>query len=59
VGLFDKAKNLIKGHEDKVAQGLDKAAELIDQKTGGKHRGTIDKVVDQAKKHTTNGNPPA
>jgi hypothetical protein len=55
MSLFDKAKDLARKHEDKIARGLDKAGDLIDQKTGGKHRDKIDKVVDEAKKRTGDG----
>ena len=37
MGIFDKAKDLLNEHNDKVDQGIDKAAEIIDQKTGGEH----------------------
>jgi hypothetical protein len=55
VSLFDKAKDLARQHEDTIAKGLDKAAKLVDQKTGGKHRDKIDKVVEEAKKRTGGG----
>ena len=42
MGIFDKAKDLLNEHNDKVDQGIDKAAELIDQKTGGQHTEQID-----------------
>jgi hypothetical protein len=54
--LFDKAKDLLRQHGDKVDRGLDKAAELADRKTGGKHRDQIDRIVDEAKKRTGDGN---
>jgi hypothetical protein len=55
MSLFDKAKELAGKHEDKIAKGLDKAAEVVDQKTGGKHRDKIDKIVEEAKKRTGDG----
>jgi hypothetical protein len=55
VSLFDKVKNLARQHEDTIAKGLDKAADLANQKTGGKHRDKIDKVVQEAKKRTGDG----
>jgi hypothetical protein len=54
--LFGKAKDFLRQHGDKVDQGLDKAAEIVDQKTGGKHRDKIDRVVTEAKKRTGDGN---
>lgn len=49
MGIFDKAKDLLNQHPDKVEQGLDRAAGLADQKTGGKHADKIDKGVSVAK----------
>lgn len=49
MGIFDKAKDVLNQHSDKVDQGLDKAAGVADQRTGGKHADTIDQGVDIAK----------
>jgi hypothetical protein len=35
--LFDKAKDFLKGHPDKVAQGTERAEHLINEHTGGKY----------------------
>ncbi|HEY5784235.1 MAG TPA: antitoxin [Microlunatus sp.] len=61
MGIFDKAKDLLNEHNDKVDQGIDKAAELIDQKTGGQHTEQIDQAAEQAKQTMDNagGQPPA
>ena len=50
MGIFDKAKDLVNEHNDKVDQGIDKAADMIDQKTGGQHSSQIDQAAEQAKK---------
>ena len=46
MGFLDKikgqAKDAVDKHGDKIATGVDKAAEAIDKKTGGKHH---DKIV--------------
>ncbi|GAA1563103.1 MULTISPECIES: antitoxin [Kribbella] len=55
-GLKDKAADLIDGHEDQVGQGLDKAGEFVDEKTGGKYGDQIDKGVDVAKDQVNNLN---
>jgi hypothetical protein len=49
MGIFDKLKGAVKGHGDKVGEGLDKAADVADEKTGGKHSEHIDTGVDKAK----------
>lgn len=44
MGLFDKAKDLAKKNKRKVAQGVDKATDVVDDKTDGKHTDTLEKV---------------
>ncbi len=54
MGTFDnlkgKVSDFVDGNSDKVADGLDKAGDFIDDKTGGKHTDKIetgkDKVLD-------------
>jgi hypothetical protein len=40
--FFDQAKKLASEHSDLVDKGLDKAADLAKEKTGGKHDEHID-----------------
>jgi len=50
VGLMDKLKGLLGmagDHADKVQGGLDKAAEMVDEKTGGAHTDKIDMAKDK------------
>ena len=49
MGLLDKAKSLVAGNKDKVKDGIDKAADLADDKTGKKHTEQIDSAADKAK----------
>ncbi len=49
MGLFDKAKGLAGEHADKVEQAIDKVADVVDEKTGGKYADQIDKGVEAAK----------
>jgi hypothetical protein len=49
MGIFDKAKDVLSQHPDKVDQGLDKAADLADQRTAGKHADQIDQGAGAAK----------
>jgi hypothetical protein len=49
MGLLDKAKALLGQHEEKVEGAIDKVADVVDDKTGGKHSDKIDKGVDAAK----------
>ena len=36
MGLLDKIKGMIGGNADKVKDGVDKAGDMVDEKTGGK-----------------------
>ena len=51
MGILDDAKkkltDAVDEHGDKVADGIDKAAEFADDKTGGKY---ADKIADGAEK---------
>jgi hypothetical protein len=55
VGLFDKvaligkAKKLAEAHADKVSAAIDKVADVVDDKTGGKYADKIDKGAKAAK----------
>ena len=49
MGLFDKAKELAGQHADKVEQAIDKAADVVDEKTGGKYGDKLDKGAEAAK----------
>jgi hypothetical protein len=48
VGLLDdlkgKAQQVIGGNEEAIKNGIEKAGDFVDSKTGGKHAGTIDSV---------------
>ncbi len=49
MGFLDKAKELAGQHADKVEQAIDKAADMVDEKTGGKYADQIDKGAESAK----------
>ncbi|WP_329256495.1 antitoxin [Streptomyces sp. NBC_01478] len=46
--LKDKAEEIAEDHGDTIAGGLEKAGDLVDEKTDGKHSEQIDTVVDKA-----------
>ncbi|MDV9173219.1 antitoxin [Streptomyces sp. W16] len=46
--LKDKAEEVAEEHGDKISDGLEKAGDLIDEKTDGKHSEQIDTAVDKA-----------
>ncbi|MFF7544364.1 antitoxin [Streptomyces canus] len=45
----DKVSGLAQRHEDTVRHGLDKAAKVVDEKTGGKYSGKIQTGTGKAK----------
>ncbi|HEY9292618.1 MAG TPA: antitoxin [Microlunatus sp.] len=49
MGIFDKAKDLLGDNKDKVQEGIDKAADVIDEKTGGDHIDKIEQGAEMAK----------
>jgi ABC-type transporter Mla subunit MlaD len=53
MSFFDKAKDAaqdaVDKHGDKISEGIDKAATLADDKTGGKHTEKIAGGADKAK----------
>ena len=50
MGIFDKAKDLLSKNKEHVKTGVDKAGDMADDKTGGKHTEHIDKAEDAANK---------
>jgi len=49
MGLLDSVKGFLKGNKDTVHDGIDKAAELVDDKTKGKYADKVDTVQNKAK----------
>ena len=42
MSIVDKIRHLIGQHPDQAKKGIDKAGDMIDTKTGGKHSDKID-----------------
>ena len=50
IGDFvDKAKDLAAEHADKVGEGIDKVADMVDERTDGKFADHIDQGAEKAK----------
>jgi hypothetical protein len=49
MSVMDKLKQMLKGHEDKAGQGIDKGGDFIDGKTQGKYSDHVDTAQDQLK----------
>ena len=48
--FINKAKNLAAEHGDKVTEGVDKATDVVDEKTGGKATDALQQVDDVTEK---------
>ncbi len=49
MGSLDKAKSLLSQNADKVEQVIDKAGDIVDEKTQGKYSQHVDKAQEAAK----------
>jgi hypothetical protein len=49
MSIIDKVKEMLGQHSDKAEQGIDKAGDMIDDKTGGKYSDKIDSAQEKAK----------
>jgi len=49
MGYLDKLKDLASKNKGAVGSAIDKAGDIVDQKTQGKYSSTVDKVQDAAK----------
>ncbi|MFI6088335.1 antitoxin [Streptomyces sp. Je 1-332] len=47
MSVMDKLKQMLKGHEDKAGQGIDKAGDFVDDKTQGKYSSQVDTGQDK------------
>ena len=53
MGLFDSAKDKLSGlageNQDKIDEGVDRAGDAVDEKTGDKYTDQVDTAQDAAK----------
>jgi hypothetical protein len=49
MGIFDKAKDAMSGQQDKVDAGVEKAGDMVDEKTGDKYTEHVDQGQETAK----------
>lgn len=57
MAILDKVKNLLAKNADKVDTAIDKAGDIVDQKTQGKYAQHVDKVQEAAKKAVDKSDP--
>ncbi|HEY7489219.1 MAG TPA: antitoxin [Streptosporangiaceae bacterium] len=58
MSIVDKVKGMLGQHSDKAEQGVDKAGDMIDEKTGGKYNDKVDTAQDKAKDYLNRENRP-
>ncbi|MFD9488758.1 antitoxin [Streptomyces sp. NPDC059991] len=49
MSVMDKLKQMLKGHEDKAGQGVDRAGDFADDKTQSKYSSQVDTAQDKLK----------
>ncbi len=59
MGFLDKAKDLIGKNDQKIDDAIEKAGDVIDDKTGGKFEDKVDKAQDFLKDKTGEGDTTA
>ena len=57
MAFLDKVKSLVSQNADKVDTAIDKAGDIVDQKTQGKYTSQVNKVQDAAKKAVDKTDP--
>ena len=55
MGFLDDAKRFIDEHDDQVDQGIEKAGDLVDDKTDGKFADKVDQAQDIVEEKTGDG----
>lgn len=51
MSMMDKLKDMVGKNPDKAQQGLDKASDYADEKTGGKYSDKIDKATEKGQEY--------
>ena len=54
MGIFDKAKDAINDNAYKIDDAVEKAGDIVDDKTGGKYADKVDKAQDAIQDKTGN-----
>jgi hypothetical protein len=49
VGIFDRAKDALSGQQDKVDAGVEKAGDMVDERTDSKYAEQVDQGQDMAR----------
>ncbi|MFF7453326.1 antitoxin [Kitasatospora sp. NPDC008115] len=58
MSMFDKLKSMLKGHEGQAEKGVDKAGDMVDERTQGKYSGQVDTGQEKLKDQLRDDRPP-
>ncbi|WP_380283025.1 antitoxin [Kitasatospora purpeofusca] len=58
MSMLDKLKSMLKGHEDQAEKGVDKAGDMVDERTQGKYSGQVDTGQEKLKDQLRDDRPP-
>ncbi|MFE2108774.1 antitoxin [Kitasatospora sp. NPDC059463] len=58
MSMFDKLKSMLKGHEDQAEKGVDKAGDMVDERTQGKYSSQVDTGQEKLKDQLRDDRPP-
>ncbi|MBT2408210.1 MULTISPECIES: antitoxin [unclassified Streptomyces] len=59
MSMLDKLKGLIKGHPDQARQGVEKAGDAFDAKTGDRYQSQVDTTQQKLNEQIGKEPPPA
>jgi Na+/phosphate symporter len=57
MGMLDKLKGLMKGHEEQAGKGIDKAGDYVDERTQGKYRSQVDTTQEKLREQLGGQDP--
>ncbi|MFD7610359.1 antitoxin [Streptomyces sp. NPDC059828] len=57
MSMMDKIKQMLKGHEHHASQGVDKAGDMVDDRTQNKYTGQVDTAQDKLKEQLGGDQP--
>ena len=55
MSFMDRAKDFADEHDEQLDQGIEKAGDQADKRTGDKYSSQVDKAVDQAQQRSGEG----
>ncbi|MER7701438.1 antitoxin [Kitasatospora sp. NPDC097605] len=58
MSMLEKLKSMLKGHENQAEKGVDKAGDMVDERTQGKYSGHVDTGQEKLKDQLRDDQPP-